>query len=104
MDTGIYFTSNGDRESGNRTLSMTSSSCSRNGPTSELPTLPVCRESVSSQQNSDRLESTIFGNSSTMSQLSAVSDYEEPVASLRRYRQASHSQHPLLSSHYETVH
>lgn len=97
VDTGIYFTSNGDRESGNRTLSTT---CSRNGPTSELPTLPGCRESVSSQQNSDRLAT--FENS-TMSQLSTASDYEEPVPSLRRYRQASHTQHPRLSSHYETV-
>lgn len=100
VDSGIYFTSDGHRESGNVTLSM---SCSRNRTTSELPTtLPGCRESVNSQQNTtDRLDqSVVFGNSSTMSQLSAVSDYEEPV---RCYRQASHSQRPLLSSHYETI-
>ena len=103
MDTGIYFDpSEGQTEStviGNDALTTSSSSA-----------VPLV--TFSSQQTRETHEqlqatraSTAGGTMSQTSNLTAVSDYEEPIDSVRRYLQASqsNSQPTCVLSQYETV-
>ena len=99
MDTGIYFDASRDRGSpviGNDSLTTSGSS-----------TQPLM--SASNQQTREtHVQATRTASGGTMSQtsnLTAVSDYEEPIDSVRRYLQASQSstQQTFVLSQYETV-
>ena len=103
MDTGIYFDTSeeqtGSTVIGNDSLTMSSSSA--------VPMVTVSGQQTRETPEQLRVTRT-FSGGGTMSQtsnLTAVSDYEEPIDSVRRYLQASqsNSQPAYVLSQYETV-